>query len=140
MSCSHAIECCGSEWFQSALTATISTTSARKVRNSLRTSLQVCLAILLVQNSSGTPQAFEPQMRMRSNASMSNIGLTGCESCFYIYLNGLYRLRKNSVSGQDALGIGDRKPSPWAFGSFLGHPDAIHFSHFLRIRAFPQPV
>jgi hypothetical protein len=28
MCCGHAVESCGSEWFQSALTATISTTSA----------------------------------------------------------------------------------------------------------------
>jgi transposase len=37
----------------------------------------------------GHSTGIEPQMRMRSNANMSNIGQTGCESCFYIYLNGL---------------------------------------------------
>ena len=37
----------------------------------------------------GHSKGIEPQMRMRSNASMSNIGQTGCESCFYIFLNGL---------------------------------------------------
>jgi hypothetical protein len=37
----------------------------------------------------GHSTGIEPQMRMRSNASMTNIGQTECESCFYIYLKRL---------------------------------------------------
>jgi hypothetical protein len=36
--------------------------------------------------------------------------------------------------------LGDIKPSPKYYGSFVGHPDAIIFSHFLKNRVFPQPV
>jgi hypothetical protein len=52
MRCGNAIESCGSEWFQSALAATISTTpvshfvgsvQARHDRNSLRAAMKPCL-------------------------------------------------------------------------------------------------
>jgi hypothetical protein len=44
---------------------------------------------------------------------------------------GLNMLRKNSALRQKRRKSGDRKPSPAANGSFLGHSDALHFRHFL---------
>jgi hypothetical protein len=49
-------------------------------------------------------------------------------------------LRKKARKAQKGIKKSDRKPSPDAQGSILGHPDAIDFWRFSQNSFFPQAV
>ncbi|HME57322.1 MAG TPA: hypothetical protein VKF63_03225, partial [Terracidiphilus sp.] len=50
----------------------------------------------------------------------------------------LYSLRKKARKAQKGIEIGDRKPSPDAHVSILGHPVTIDFWRFSQNSFFPQ--